>query len=288
MKDWLLIVAGDKKTPQDYKLKRGTYLSVEDQHNYDKPLSNAIGWNTCSRRTFAILCAYDMGADVIATVDDDNIPYDWWGKDLLLDKAVEVNFYLTDLVAFDPVGAVTNSRLWHRGFPLPLLTKRRYIFKTKTICRSVQADFWNGNPDVDAICRMEHAPTDCIFLENYFPLASSVFSPFNSQNTFLSRMVIPDYFIFPGMDRTNDIWASYYAESKGWLPVYGRASVFQKRNEHDLIKDMQGEYLGYEKNLNLIQDLQPTKYRANSEAIYKYLPEHSRELFRLYKRHFGS
>ncbi len=34
----------------------------------------------------------------------------------------------------------------------------------------MQADFWNGDPDIDAICRMEHAP-ECKFDDSYFPLA---------------------------------------------------------------------------------------------------------------------
>ena len=32
----------------------------------------------------------------------------------------------------------------------------------------IQADFWNGDPDMGTICRMEHRP-DCKFDEKYFP-----------------------------------------------------------------------------------------------------------------------
>ena len=80
MQDWKLIVIGDKKTPSDYNLVNGIYLSPEDQENYDKDLSDAIGWNCIQRRNFGLLKAFELGAEVIATIDDDNIPLDNWGK----------------------------------------------------------------------------------------------------------------------------------------------------------------------------------------------------------------
>ena len=92
MKDWKLIVVGDKKTPRNYKLKNGIYLSPIKQEKIDKKLSKLIGWNCIQRRNFGILCAYKKGADIIALVDDDNIPYKHWGKNLLLDKKIKTNF----------------------------------------------------------------------------------------------------------------------------------------------------------------------------------------------------
>ncbi|MCL5053068.1 MAG: hypothetical protein M1447_04525 [Gammaproteobacteria bacterium] len=42
MEDWNLIVIGDRKTPSDYRLERGRYLSPADQERYDSALSDAI------------------------------------------------------------------------------------------------------------------------------------------------------------------------------------------------------------------------------------------------------
>lgn len=81
---WELIVIGDKKTPKDYALERGTYAGPEAQEAFAKPLSDALGWNLVQRRNIGYLMAYDRGADVIATVDDDNIPYDFWGAEPLV------------------------------------------------------------------------------------------------------------------------------------------------------------------------------------------------------------
>ncbi len=49
LEDWHLVVAGDKKTPADYHLERGTYLAPADQEKYDKELSDAIGWKSVMR-----------------------------------------------------------------------------------------------------------------------------------------------------------------------------------------------------------------------------------------------
>lgn len=281
MKDWELVVIGDKKTPTPYKLNRGTYLGPEDQEAYDRELSDAIGWNCIQRRNFGFLLAHDMGADVVASVDDDNIPYDGWGSNLMVGRKVEVNFFETDLAAFDPIGATNERKLWHRGYPLQLVPKRDYSRRArKTVTPLVQADFWDGDPDIDALCRMEHAPV-CKFDPSCFPIASGVLSPFNSQNTFLAGSVLKDYFVLPYVGRMDDIWAAYYLMALGVPVVYGAASVFQARNEHDLTKDMRLEYLGYENNLRLVNDL-----AKDPERILAYLPGPAAWAMRLYRRHF--
>ena len=42
LKNWTLIVIGDKKTPKNYKLKNGIYLSPKDQEKIDKKLSDIL------------------------------------------------------------------------------------------------------------------------------------------------------------------------------------------------------------------------------------------------------
>jgi hypothetical protein len=279
---WHLIVVGDKKTPAPYHLERGTYVSCEDQEKRDKDLSDAIGWNCIQRRNFGLVWAHDMGAEVVALVDDDNIPYEGWGDDLLLGRDVEANWHTTDLAAFDPVGATNEASLWHRGYPLQLIAQRTYPRPERRSFRAdVQADFWDGDPDIDALCRLEHRP-ECHFDPKFFPIASNKTSPFNSQNTFLSAAVLPHYFLFPHVGRMDDIWAAYYVQAKGFRVIYGKASVYQRRNEHDLIRDMKAEYLGYENNLRLVQDLS-----HDPERILWYLPPDSARAFALYRRHFG-
>lgn len=280
MPGWNLIMAGDKKTPKNYQLKNGLYLSPDDQVKLAPDLSEAIGWNSIQRRNFSILMAYQQGADVIALIDDDNIPNDTWGKDIYIDQEIEVNYYHVDEPVFDPVGATNYPHLWHRGFPLQLLSSRKYNHpKRHKIIPSIQADFWNGDPDIDAICRMEHSP-NCEFDDRFFPMASNRPSPWNSQNTFIARRVVQDYFLFPHIGRMDDIWASYYAQSRGHQVVYCKPSVVQKRNEHDLTIDFNKEIIGYQKNLDISNSLE-----KDPESIRTYLPGqtiYAWDLFRKY------
>jgi hypothetical protein len=277
---WQLIVIGDKKTPKDYSLKNGLYVSPEDQEKINTELSDAIGWNSIQRRNFGILLAYENGADLVAFVDDDNIPLDHWGENLLIGQDAECNHYEIDAVCFDPVSATNHDHLWHRGFPIQLLSSRQYPSSQKQRIRpDIQADFWNGDPDIDAICRMEHAP-ECDFDPACFPISSNTISPFNSQNTFVARRVLPDYFLYPHVGRMDDIWASFYAQAKGHKVIYQAPSVYQQRNEHDLTVDFTKEVIGYEKNLSMLNDL-----KDDPESINNYLPERSKLAWKLYKKH---
>lgn len=279
--DWELVVIGDLKTPADYRLERGIYVSPGEQEKYDPELSEAIGWNCVGRRNFGLLWARDLGADLVAVVDDDNIPLEGWGRDLLIGNEVEVDYYETDLPAFDPLGATDHGHLWHRGYPLELVARRDYRRKTRRRVRpDIQADLWNGDPDVDAICRLVHAP-ECTFDPRRFPMAGDRLAPFDSQNTLLTREVLRDYFLFPHVGRMDDIWAGYYVQAKGFKLVYNKPSVYHGRNPHNPIRDMREEYLGYENNLKLVEDL-----ARDAESIHAYLPERAARAFAFYRRHF--
>lgn len=228
--------------------------------------------------------AYKMGADIIALIDDDNIPFDGWGKNLLLKKKQVIKVYKEELEVFDPLSVTNHNNLWHRGFPLQLLSaknkKKKIILKK--VNADIQADFWNGDPDIDAICRMQFKP-ECNFKKKFFPFSSNKLSPFNSQNTFITRKAVKNYFLFPHTGRMDDIWASYYVQSLGYKVIYSKPSVYQERNIHDLTKDMKQEYLGYENNLDLVKSL-----KRNSNNIINFLPKRSQEAFKEYKKIINS
>ena len=107
---------------------------------------------------------------------------------------------------------------------------------------------------------------------------SNKISPFNSQNTILSKKIAPDYFLFPHIGRMDDIWASYYVQSLGHRVIYTKASVYQDRNAHNLIEDLKKEYLGYENNLDLVNQIV-----KNPNNIIKYLPPRAVEAWDLYR-----
>ncbi len=262
-RDWTLIVVGDRATPHEpYLALQGgpkpiIYLTPEDQERRYPELSSAIPWNCIERRNIGFVEAYRQGAEVIATVDDDNIPYEEWGEELLVGREVEIDLFATDAAVFDPLAVTEHSQLWHRGFPLELLSRRHEVRYDGKVKRRVlmQADLWDGDPDIDAIARITFAP--CVtFSKVRAPYGSDALAPFNSQNTFISREVFPHYCVLPFVGRISDIWAAYLAQRA--FPrslVFSSPSVFQRRNPHDLIRDMEAELLGYRKTLEFVTNI---------------------------------
>lgn len=282
MKDWQLVIVGDLKTPSDYHVENAIYLTPLEQHKMFPVFSEIMGWNNDCRRTVGFLYAIKtLNADIVATVDDDNIPLDGWGDNLMVGRRMDAVVYYTNLPMFDPLIATSNPDLWYRGYPLPLIRSRRQ-FETavESVVCNVQSDFWNGNPDVDAICRMS-VRDECTF-EKHGPFTSNKPSPFNSQNTFLHKDVLPDYFPFPFIERLCDIWASYYTQAMGHKVIYGQASVEHRRNTHNLLRDMKMEYMGYEQGMDIADDL----VRLGPVAVTSRLPERTMRAFEEYKRCF--
>jgi hypothetical protein len=285
-KNWNFVIVGDLKTPhkayQDLskKYKQVLYLHPRIQEKKYQKLSQIIGWNKIQRRNIGFIEAYKRGAEVIATVDDDNIPYDFWGKKLLVNRTVKVNLYETKLMVFDPLSITKDNYLWHRGYPVQLIRKR-LPFKKKGLIKIkalIQADLWDGHPDVDAIARLVYNPY-IFYSKKIKPFTSNKISPFNSQNTFLSRKVIPYYAVLPYVGRMDDIWGSYILQHK--FPnrvIYNKASVYQDRNKQDVIVNMEDEMMGYKKTLDLLKNL---------DMIEKILPKKTQLFYELYKKEFS-
>lgn len=278
--DFHLIVVGDKKTPHSYfmNIKNITYLTPDDQEDISKDLSDSIGWNSIRRRNFGFIKAYQMGADIIATVDDDNIPLANWGSNINVGKKIIVELHTSNFEVLDPIFSTEHKSLWHRGFPIQLINNRDN-FKKKNIeidCL-VQADFWNGDPDIDAICRISQSPN--VTFDDFNLFTSDKIVPFNSQNTFISRELIPHYMMIPHIGRMDDIWGAYYLQQKlkNELPfiVFGPPTVFQERNAHNLFVDLKEEMLGYENS-----------YEAIKNNIKDYLPEESKISLQIYESFF--
>jgi hypothetical protein len=255
--DWTLIVVGDTKTPHyEYENLNCIYLSPEYQEKTYPELSNTIGWKSIQRRNIGFVEAYNRGADIVATVDDDNIPYDSWGTNVVVGETVEIDFYHTHLGVFDPLSVTEHNQVWHRGYPIELVPFRKEVTYGGKLKRKVlvQADLWDGDPDIDAMARLSIKPTVKFSVRDAY--GSTSISPFNSQNTFLARDVIPYYSVFPHIGRMDDIWGGYVLQH--YFPnsvIYNKASVFQDRNVQDLITNLEKEIMGYRKTSELIRSL---------------------------------
>lgn len=284
-KGWHFIIVGDTKTPhQDYRdleneYSRVVYLDPDTQQNMYPALSDSIGWKCIQRRNIGFVYAYQQGAELVATIDDDNIPYDDWGDEIFIGEEMEVDIFdHKKFPVFDPISATTHSDLWHRGYPIEFVSEKNNIENLGKAKRTalVQADFWDGDPDVDAVCRLTKRPE--VTFEKFSPFSTNQFAPFNSQNTFLSREVIPYYAVLPHVGRMDDIWGSYILQH--YFPksiVFNRATVYQDRNEQDLVTNMENEIMGYRNTLNFIEKI---------EDFSSVLPEKAREFWNVYRGQF--
>jgi len=274
-KDCLFVVTGDKKTPAEAQTflaesaaKFGVeciYQTVDDQIKWLErfpELAEEIPWNSIQRRNIAILTAYEWGAEAIITIDDDN--YFVEGQDFIGDhvgpvlkgaheheqllsntKWLNVCEFLKDKrgVPFYPRGYPMHQR-WRPDAPFYKNTKH-----TRKVL--VNAGLWLDDPDVDAITRLCNDISAVAYTrETSFTMARHTWCPFNSQNTTLSRELIPAYCLSPRVGRYDDIWASYVClvimDHFDHAVMFGYPLVKQERNPHNYFKDHQMERHGLE------------------------------------------
>jgi hypothetical protein len=279
--NWHFVVVGDTKTPhEEYEKLDCIYLDPDKQAEMYPELSEIIGWKTIQRRNIGFVYAYNHGAEIVATVDDDNIPYDNWGTDLYVGKEVEVDYYTNkELLVFDPLSVTNQSNLWHRGFPIDLLPYKNLIeYKgKKKITPLIQADLWDGDPDIDAMCRLSFKPI--VKFDTTSPFAAAEISPFNSQNTFIHRDALKHYAVWPYVGRMDDIWGGYYTQKMigDDKLIYNRASVYQDRNVQDLITNLEKEVIGYRHTLD---------FTKNPNTTSDYIPAKTKEFLDIYFNSF--
>jgi len=286
--NWKFVIVGDLKTPHEAyrnleKNDAVIYLHPDDQDKMYPELSNIIGWKTIQRRNIGFVYAYQQGASIIATVDDDNIPYDNWGTNLLVGTTCEVDEYKNRLCHFfDPFSVTNQKHLWHRGFPIEHLEVKNNIdlVGTSKVFCSVQADFWDGDPDIDAICRLTQKPL--VKFNKFDPFITNQYAPFNSQNTFIHRSAFPYYSVWTNVGRMDDIWASYRyraVKQEGHNIVYCPASVYQERNPQDLVKNLENECIGYRYTKQFVE--------KNSNPSSDFVPENVQRFLDIYMEYFN-
>jgi hypothetical protein len=264
------IVIGDRKTPPETKAfcDRITsnyypceYLWVEAQERYLEPypaLWNHLPFNSIQRRNIGLLKAWAEGADVVITIDDDNwmLNHDFVRLHGIVGQRPELPAIETSSGWFNVCSVLeeaSGTQFYHRGYPRGERWKEDESFRCVAPIRrrvAVNAGLWLDDPDIDAMTRLERPIVVKGLRAGYsrFALQPGTWSPFNSQNTALCRDVIPAYFLSPCVGRYDDIWPSYLvtriAEHLGDVIAYGEPLLRQKRNEHNLWRDLDAERTG--------------------------------------------
>lgn len=274
-------VAGDLKTPVAASsfcadLPGTTFLSPEFQRSCNYACSELIGWNTVARRNIALLEALKWGADLIVTIDDDNIPlgsdYFYNFRTTLLDSHGGL-LVDTPRSWFDP-GELLVPKTKHRGFPFQMKSEVGFspVIGAKV---GVAAGLCLGDPDIDACTRIATNPTVQSVTE--LGRAGVVLDPrkhwtvFNTQNTAFIRELAPAMFCAPGLGRYDDIFASLVTQrvmrERGTHVHFGPPFVHQQRNQHDLVVDLRAEIDGMDHVLKLSRYLDELRFAPGMSVI---------------------
>lgn len=286
MEGWDLVVVGDRRTPDRQFLGRKgvEYLDCDEQERLYPEVSKWLGWNCIQRRNVGFLYAFgEMGADIVASVDDDNMPYPRWEfeMDLISGSHAVDKINVSSELCSEPLGWVTDGRFWHRGYPHELLDKRHVVSYSREWCKiSVGAGLWDGDPDVDAVQRLV-MPVEEIYYrrrDRSF-VFNTKYSVFNSQNTVFSRDVLPFYACLPGVGRFDDIWGGFLLQSKvGNCVCYGGVTVRHNRQHHSVQKDLHDERFGYKWNHRFLLD--------DCDLTQSYVPERTRNFYNAYRKDY--
>jgi hypothetical protein len=251
MIDYRLIVVGDTKTPKDWHCENVDFMPIDQQEAYNYELTKVLPYNHYCRKMLGYIKAIKNGAEYIVDTDDDNIPKENWNFpgfenkfDFVSENKGFVNIYQL----------YTKDKIWPRGLPLKLINRQFELGKDLTL-NDCKVGIWQGladeDPDVDAIYRLTN-DTPCYFEEREpVVLGKGTISPFNTQNTIIRKelfplLYLPTYVTF----RYTDILRGLVAQPIMWLYGYKlgftNATVIQKRNPHDYMKDFISEIPMYE------------------------------------------
>lgn len=270
------IVIGDTKSPSDFKLDGCDFWGVDKQLTLPFDLAKITPTRHYSRKNLGYLLAIKNGATQLVETDDDNIPREeFWSE-----KKREVkSFEFKNTGWVNVYHYFTKNIIWPRGFPLEELQKKQSdltSLKYDFVNCPIQQGLADENPDVDAVYRLTYPLPLNFDIKVKLALGKNAWSPFNSQNTYwfkeaFALMYLPSYCSF----RMTDIWRSYVAQriawECGWSILYHEPTVWQERNEHNLMKDFEDEISGYTNNLNICKELQNLQLKSGQENIYANL-----------------
>lgn len=282
-------IMGDRKTP-DLEVCRllesipnHSYYGYDFQAKLGYKCHSAIGPDCIQRRNIGFLEALKDGADLIVTIDDDNmcINEDYFENyqrlfcttrltqaSRLVDGFMQQvgdprNFNGIKVSGkdgwFDP-GQFLVPPVVQRGFPIQAQHRPKYepVVDAKI---GVASGLILGDSDMDAYTRIGKAPTvgDVAMLAQVGCVVDpNTYTIFNSQNSCVLREFVPAYFMMPSVGRYDDVYAALIVQrvmrERDYHVHLGQPLVLQERNEHNLIADLRAEIDGME-NTEKLADL---------------------------------
>ncbi|MGA7932059.1 MAG: hypothetical protein WCA35_00620 [Kovacikia sp.] len=270
-------IVGDHKTPAnvsnlaveltDSGLET-IYLDIEKQDIWGSKFPGfyqRIPYNNETRRNIGYLHALEEGCQRLISIDDDN----WVTEDNFIGGhaltgsawkggvlSEEKQFHnVCEHLEFD-----VKRPIYPRGFPFRLRgTRNQPTFSTpaQPLTIGVTVGLWLREPDVDATTWLNGKILGVDFTgEEHTALEQKTWTPVNTQNTSVTRELIPAYLCIPmGWDvpggkiqRYGDIWGGYFLQAlmagTNYTVAFGRPLVDHRRNPHDYLDDLRHEFWG--------------------------------------------
>jgi hypothetical protein len=265
-------VIGDVSSPVDFHLKNCNFLSLKMQEEIDLKYPRLCPQKHYARKNIGYLIEIQSNADIIIDTDDDNLPYEsfWKPKDRILtvptaEKKGWVNVYKY----------FTRKLTWPRGFPLNKISSQNGSYESlplKMVDCPIQQGLANENPDVDAIYRLINSKPVVFNSTRKIALSKGVWCPFNSQNTAWWKetfplLYLPSYCSFRMTDIIRSFVAQRIAWENDWSILFHEPTVWQERNEHDLMRDFEDEIPGYLNNELLCNELDKLQLRKGGNEL---------------------
>jgi hypothetical protein len=273
---WPFYIIGDVSSPSDFSLPGAQFLSVEQQIETGFATAKACPTRHYARKNIGYLLSMRGGTAAIVETDDDNLPLPTFWKPREFQQRVRVarTGGWTNVYAY-----FSNQPIWPRGLPLDAIQRPLPEFQSlpeANVYCPIQQNFADGNPDVDAIYRMALPLPVSLRKGRSVAISADAWCPFNSQNTTWARDAFPLLYLPAFCSfRMTDIWRSFVAQriasANGWPILFGESTVFQERNEHDLMRDFEDEIPGYRHNRKIGETLAAIDVKPGAAALYESL-----------------
>lgn len=265
--DWKIVLVGDKKSQAIESSRNLIFLSIEDQQGLGYKFFELCPYNHYVRKNLGYLYAIEQGAEIIYDTDDDNVPYLPY-ENWAMPKFVCGSQYLSNQRFVNVYKYFSKELIWPRGYPLDEIHSEAFYHVTEN--ESVDVGVWQGladdDPDVDALYRLIISPSiKSVRFERKKPifLNRKQYCPFNSQNTLWNKRLFPLLYLPTTVSfRFTDILRGYLAQRCMWEKKmylgFCSPTVYQRRNEHNLMKDFKDEiecYINTTSIVNLIDSI---------------------------------
>jgi hypothetical protein len=262
--DFFLV--GDASSPGDFDLAGCDFYDLNRQATTGLKTAGLVPQRQYARKNIGYLLAARAGAEIIIETDDDNLPRDgFWAPRVRTQRAAHVR----ECGWMNVYGYFSEVQIWPRGLPLDRIhapLKRFEDLPVEPADCPIQQGLADGDPDVDAVYRLVLPLPQSFRADRRVALGVGAWCPYNSQNTTTWRdafplLYLPSYCSF----RMTDIWRSLIGQriawENGWSILFHEATVWQERNQHDLMTDFRGEIPGYLHNAAIAEVLERVPVR---------------------------